>query len=93
LCGIFGNVPDDDIERTAGATAAICRPGATVIWTRHRRPPDLTPTIREWFAAAGCTSLGFWSGGPGGFGVGAERFDGGTRPLDRSRPLFTFNTE
>ena len=93
LCGIFGNVPDEDVERTARATAAICGRGATVIWTRHRRPPDLTPSIREWFAAAGCTSLGFWSGGPGGFGVGAERFDAATRSLDRSRPLFTFNAE
>ena len=25
---------------------------ATVIWTRHRRPPDLTPQIRAWFASA-----------------------------------------
>ena len=90
LCGIFGNVTDEDVERTALATAAMCAPGATVIWTRHRRPPDLTPAVRGWFAAAGCTSLGFWSGGPGGFGVGAERFDGPQRPLDRSRPLFTF---
>jgi hypothetical protein len=93
LCGIFGNVPDEDVERTVRATAAIGRSGATVIWTRHRRPPDLTPSIRAWFAAAGCTSLGFWSGGPGGFGVGAERFDAATRPLVRSRPLFTFDAE
>jgi hypothetical protein len=91
LCGIFGNVPDEDVERTAAASAGLCRPGATVIWTRHRRPPDLTPTIGGWFAAAGCTSLGFWSGGPGGFGVGAERFDGAPRPLDRSRRLFAFD--
>ena len=29
LCGIFGNVPDEDVERTARASAAIGRPGAT----------------------------------------------------------------
>ena len=90
LCGIFGNVPDEDVERTALASAAMGRPGSTVIWTRHRRPPDLTPTIRGWFTAAGCTSLGFWSGGPGGFGVGAELLEGPTRPLDRSHRLFAF---
>ena len=90
LCGIFGNVPDEDVERTALASAAIGRPGATVIWTRHRRPPDLTPTIRGWFTSAGCTSLGFWSGGPGGFGVGAEQLQGATRPLDRLHRLFAF---
>jgi hypothetical protein len=31
----------------------LCSPGATVVWTRHRREPDLTPTIREWFVEAG----------------------------------------
>ena len=61
-----------------------------MIWTRHRRPPDLTPAIRGWYTAAGCTSLGFWSGGPGGFGVGAELLEGATGPLDRSQPLFVF---
>jgi hypothetical protein len=85
-------VPDADIERTAAATAGMCAPGATVVWTRHRRPPDLTPQVQEWFEAAGCTTLGFWSGGPGGFGVGAARFDGAARPLDRSRQLFTFTS-
>ena len=38
LCGIFGNVNDADIRRTARAAPALCAPGATVIWTRHRRP-------------------------------------------------------
>ena len=42
LCGIFGNVSDRDIRRTVQAAPALCRAGATVIWTRHRRPPDLT---------------------------------------------------
>ena len=37
LCGIFGNVSDADIQRTAQAAPALCAPGATVIWTRHRR--------------------------------------------------------
>jgi hypothetical protein len=51
LCGIFGNVSDRDIERTVRAAPALCRTGATVIWTRHRRPPDLTPQVRAWFTA------------------------------------------
>jgi hypothetical protein len=59
LCGIFGNVSDHDIQRTVEAAPALCRPGATVIWTRNRRPPDLTPRIREWFAASGFDEIGF----------------------------------
>ncbi len=59
LCGIFGNVSDDDIKFTVESAPAICRPGATVIWTRHRRPPDLTPQIRSWFATSGFGELAF----------------------------------
>jgi hypothetical protein len=59
LCGIFGNVSDEDIRRTAANAAAMCTPGGTVIWTRHRRPPDLTGQIRSWFAAAGFQEVAF----------------------------------
>lgn len=59
LCGIFGNVSAADIERTAAAAPALCAPGATVIWTRHRRAPDLTPQIRAWFTAAGFEEIAF----------------------------------
>ena len=59
LCGIFGNVCDGDIERTVSAASALCAVGATVIWTRHRRPPDLTPTIRQWFAVSGFAEVAF----------------------------------
>jgi hypothetical protein len=59
LCGIFGNVSEADIERTAAAAPALCAPGATVIWTRHRRPPDLTPRIRAWFTGAGFEEVAF----------------------------------
>lgn len=59
LCGIFGNVSEADIERTVRAAPALCAPGGTVIWTRHRRAPDLTPRIRAWFAAAGFDEVAF----------------------------------
>jgi hypothetical protein len=61
LCGIFGNVSVADIQRTIAAAPALCAPGATVIWTRHRREPDLTPQVRTWFTAAGFEELAFES--------------------------------
>jgi Putative methyltransferase len=90
LCGIFGNVSDEDVKRTVEASAAMCAPGATVIWTRHRRPPDLTPRIRAWFAESGFDEVAFdaldtdWL-----MTVGANRLSraGGGLP---DRPLFTF---
>ena len=59
LCGIFGNVSEEDIQRTTTAAPALCAPGAAVIWTRHRRPPDLTPRIRGWFRGAGFDEVAF----------------------------------
>ncbi len=59
LCGIFGNVSDEDVRRTVLAAATMCAPGATAIWTRHRRPPDLTPQLRAWFGEAGFAEIAF----------------------------------
>ena len=74
LCGIFGNVSDADIQRTAQAAPALCAPGATVIWTRHRRPPDLTPQIRAWFQASGFEEVAFDTPGTEALtGVGVGR--------------------
>ncbi len=72
LVGIFGNISDDDVRETITAVPAMCRSGATILWTRHRREPDLTPLIREWFDAVGCRSRAFVSEVPGRFTVGAE---------------------
>lgn len=46
MAGVFGNISDDDVRRTVGALAHLCRPAATVVWTRSRRDPDLTGSIR-----------------------------------------------
>jgi hypothetical protein len=59
LCGIFGNISDADIRRTVEAARRLCADGATVIWTRHRRPPDLTPQLRAWFAGEGFDEVAF----------------------------------
>ena len=33
--------------------------GATVIWTRNRRTPDVTPQVRAWFADQGFDEIAF----------------------------------
>lgn len=74
LCGIFGNISSHDIRRTVTAAPGLCAAGATVLWTRHRRPPDLTPRIREWFAQAGFEEVAFDEVGGEALGsVGAHR--------------------
>jgi hypothetical protein len=91
LCGIFGNISDEDIKFTVEAASSMCQPGATVIWTRQRRPPDLTPQIRAWFAASGFDELAFDEIGAGALmGVGANRLRRAATAGLPDRPLFTF---
>jgi hypothetical protein len=90
LCGIFGNVSDTDIERTTAAAPALCAPGATVIWTRHRRPPDLTPRIRAWFTDAGFDEVAFETVDTGLAAVGVSRLRHAAPTALPAGPLFTF---
>ena len=94
LCGIFGNISDDDVRATIEAAPQLCAPGAEVIWTRHRGDPNLTPSIREWFAAAGFDEVAFvapqtvewfdkWS-------VGVHRLATEPQPLKSGGHWFTF---
>ena len=90
LCGVFGNISDRDVERTVGALPTLCARGATVIWTRHRRPPDLTVDIRRWFVAAGFEAVAFDAPEAFEWSVGVHRFAGEPQPIVAGRPLFTF---
>jgi len=53
LCGVFGNVTDDDIRRTVRATPSLMAPGAVVLWTRGSFETDLAPVIAGWFEESG----------------------------------------
>jgi len=91
LCGIFGNVEDDDVERTVRAVPSLLAHGGTVLWTRHRGAPDLTPTIRGWFADVGVHEIAFVSQAPAaGWAVGAGVLNRSGTPLGHHGRLFTF---
>ena len=88
-CGIFGNISNEDIERTIAASRQFCRTGAPLIWTRHRGEPDLVPQICEWFETHGFERV--WVSDPdAGFGVGAHRYVGEPQPLVPGQSLFSF---
>jgi hypothetical protein len=90
VCGVFGNISGADITRTIQAMRGFCAPGGHVVWTRHRRPPDLTPAIRGDFAAAGFTELGFVAPGDSFMTIGHHRLDGPTARFDPDQILFDF---
>jgi hypothetical protein len=89
-CGVFGNVPDEDVARTVRHLPGFCRPGATVVWTRHVDPPDLTPLIRDWFTDAGFREVGFDSEPGFPYGVGTHVFTGAPWAFERDVTLFRF---
>ena len=90
LVGIFGNITDADIARTIAAAPGMCRPGATVLWSRGRHGGDRRDEIRWRFLAAGFAEIGLDTLDRDGHPtVGAMRFLEDTKPMPTHR-LFTF---
>lgn len=90
LCGIFGNIIDADVRTTIEAAPELCAPGAVVVWTRHRREPDLTPSIRCWFTEAGFEEIDFIAPQGDLWSVGVHRLVADPRLLRPGRHWFTF---
>ena len=93
ICGVFGYLTREDVERTIETLPSLCAPHASVIWTRHRRPPDVTPAIRSQFESVGFAERAFEA--PEGlfFAVGAHEFVGDPRPIEPGRRIFTLSRQ
>ena len=90
VCGVFGNISMEDIQRTITALPQLCAESATVLWTRHRLPPDITPTIQRWFADSGFEEMAFEVDQSALLAVGAQRFTGAPATLREGERLFNF---
>lgn len=89
LCGLFGNITLDDIERVTDYCTRLCAHGGTVIWTRNRQQPDVFPRICAWLEERGFTRV--WVNDPErAQGVGVHRFTGRPRQLPLGERMFTF---
>lgn len=90
MAGVLGNISDDDVRATIALLPQLCAAGATVVWTRTRRAPDLTPSVREWLAAEGFVEESFTAPDDALFAVGAHRFAGRSRELTATGRFFVF---
>ncbi len=91
LVGILGNISDADLTRTIAAAPALCRPAATLLWTRARADGDRNNVVRARFAVAGFTELDYATLDVGNWpAVGVMRYDGPATPLPVGVRLFTF---
>jgi hypothetical protein len=90
-CGVFGNIPDEEIRATIMHLPHWCAPGATVIWTRaHADDRDLIGMILGWFADAGFEEIRTDVPGDATFRVGSQRFSGEPRRFEPGHRLFSF---
>jgi hypothetical protein len=92
-CGVFGNLSDEGVTKLAERLPGLCEPGATLIWTRHRKSPDLTVTIRETLRRIGFTELSFEPVSDSWGSVGTARYDGEAVEFDTSKRLFEFRPD
>lgn len=94
ICGVFGNISTTDIHRTIHHLPHLCGPGASVIWTRNRGHPDVTPMIRDWFRDSGFDELAFRTVAPGATtfleSVGVHQLAVPPEPHELGLRLFTF---
>jgi hypothetical protein len=90
LAGVLGNISDADVQATIGALPRLCAAGATVIWTRTRRAPDLTPAVRRWLGESGFVQRAFHAPDDVFFSVGVHQFVGDPEPLNPHGRLFKF---
>lgn len=89
LCGLFGNITDEDIQNTISACSQLCRTDGAIIWTRNRKTPDKVPLISKWFEASNFDRVWLSEDDPN-YGVGTHRFRGHPQPIVSGTYMFTF---
>jgi hypothetical protein len=89
-CGIFGNVSDDDVQRTVAMLPGLCADDALVVWTRGRGGTDPTPRVRRWFADSGFAEREWHAPDDAVYAVGVHRLVVAPTPLVAGQRMFTF---
>jgi hypothetical protein len=89
VCGVLGRIGDRDTANAIRLLPQLTATGGTVVWTRHRRPPDHTPRIRRLLHRAGFEEVAFDAPADEVFTVGSHRHAGAPPPLDPQARLFS----
>ena len=89
VCGVLGRIGGRDVANAIRLLPQLTATGGTVVWTRHRRPPDQTPRIRRLLRRAGFEEMAFDAPADESFTVGSHRHAGAPPPLDPQARLFS----
>jgi hypothetical protein len=93
MMGIFGNISEDDVHRTIETAPQLCRPGATLLWSRSTSGSCQNASVRGWLSEAGFTELDYLEFDQDGgerAALGSARYDGPPQTLAAGQQLFTF---
>jgi hypothetical protein len=96
-CGVFGNITDDDLERTIRTLPQLLAADAAVIWTRGRPKNDPTrhdgepaEMVRAVFARHNFVEEAFVRPDDADYRVGVHRFAGEPQRRTPASPMFRF---
>ncbi|HSW91655.1 MAG TPA: class I SAM-dependent methyltransferase [Candidatus Saccharimonadales bacterium] len=90
ICGVFGNISDDDVARTIQNLPKFCKRGTRVIWTRNRRAPDRTGVIRSLLVENGFDETEFTSTDDDSYGIGVSAFTSSPPAMGDNVTMFRF---
>jgi hypothetical protein len=92
LCGVLGNVPDEDVSRLVKSLSCLCRTGGFAIWTRSYQGKGSyqIARIKGVFHSSGFKEDCFDITPDGTYGIGTHRHMGEVLPLPKGLKLFEF---
>jgi ubiquinone/menaquinone biosynthesis C-methylase UbiE len=90
ICGVFGNISDDDVAVTIQNLSKFCKQGTRVIWTRNRRTPDRTGVTRSLLIENGFDEIEFTSTDDDSYGVGVTAFTSAPPDIGDNVIMFRF---
>jgi hypothetical protein len=91
FCGVLGNIENESLRSVINRLPELCAPSATVVWTRHRRAPDMSGPIRSYLTDAGFKER-IAEADPA-VAVGTHQLVAEPRRPKNTQPLFTFVTD
>jgi Putative methyltransferase len=93
VCGVFGHVLKEDLQRLVHSLGCMCKTGGYVIWTRHAKAWDgesHVPLINQLFEQTRFEQIGFSVTEEGASCIGTYRYTGEPAELSTEETVFMF---
>jgi hypothetical protein len=94
LCGVIGNIPEEELPGLMETLTYLCKPEAFLIWTRDlfEDGENRLASVRAMLQNSRFEEVNFRMTLTGNMGVGTHRYLGQTLPLPKDKQLFVFSS-